>query len=147
VTARVPRPAVAPSIGPATALRRAALPEVTREQVPQSERPVESLLESKSGSARGSETQIQPLLVKAKGIPAATGIPGRTWRALNAAGLCPRARKVGGRRYWSSDELRAWVAAGCPNRERWESMSAVASTPPPPRGSTDKTTRRTGGRR
>lgn len=42
--------------------------------------------------------------------------------ALNASGRLPRPVKLGRRTVWVADELRAWLAAGAPERSRWEAM-------------------------
>jgi prophage regulatory protein len=46
----------------------------------------------------------------------------RTWRTWDAAGKIPKPIRVGRAMYWRPEELKAWVAAGCPNRETWEAM-------------------------
>jgi prophage regulatory protein len=46
----------------------------------------------------------------------------RTWRTWDAAGRIPKPIRVGRAMYWRPEELKAWVAAGCPNRETWEAM-------------------------
>ena len=43
----------------------------------------------------------------------------RTVRRLDSAGKLPRGIKVGGLKRWRLDELAAWIAAGCPPRDRW----------------------------
>jgi predicted DNA-binding transcriptional regulator AlpA len=48
----------------------------------------------------------------------------RTWRTWDAAGLIPRPIRIGRSTLWRADELRAWVAAGCPKRRDWESMQS-----------------------
>jgi hypothetical protein len=45
-----------------------------------------------------------------------------TWQRDDAAGLVPAPIKLAGATLWSVDELRAWVAAGCPPRDAWERM-------------------------
>jgi hypothetical protein len=46
----------------------------------------------------------------------------RTWRAWDATGKIPRAIRIGHKVFWRPDELRAWVAAGCPERATWVAM-------------------------
>jgi predicted DNA-binding transcriptional regulator AlpA len=46
----------------------------------------------------------------------------RTWRSWDAAGKIPKPMRIGRATYWRPEELRAWVAAGCPDRETWEAM-------------------------
>jgi predicted DNA-binding transcriptional regulator AlpA len=45
----------------------------------------------------------------------------RTWRSWDAAGVIPRPVHIGRSTLWRVDELREWVAAGCPRRQEWES--------------------------
>ena len=59
---------------------------------------------------------VEPLLV--------CGISGRSWQRMHAAGETPGPVRCGSRRRWRLDELREWAAAGCPSRERWETMNA-----------------------
>jgi len=61
-----------------------------------------------------------PLLVSAKAAAAACGKSLRTWRAWDAAGWIPRPVRIARSTLWSTDELRAWVNAGCPRRAEWE---------------------------
>lgn len=44
----------------------------------------------------------------------------RTWRTWDAAGWIPRPVRIGRSTLWRADELREWVAAGCPRRQEWE---------------------------
>jgi prophage regulatory protein len=46
----------------------------------------------------------------------------RTWRTWHAYGKVPAPVCIGRSQYWRLDELKAWVAAGCPDRETWESL-------------------------
>lgn len=46
----------------------------------------------------------------------------RTWRSWDAAGVIPRPVHIGRSTMWRIDELREWVAAGCPRRQEWESQ-------------------------
>ena len=46
----------------------------------------------------------------------------RTWRTWDAAGQIPKPLRIGHATYWRPEELKAWVAAGCPDRETWESL-------------------------
>jgi len=60
------------------------------------------------------------LLVTAKQAARMCGKSLRTWRAWDASGWIPRPVRIGRSTLWRLDELRAWVAAGCPRREEWE---------------------------
>ena len=64
--------------------------------------------------------QTMGLLVNAKQAAKMCAKSLRTWRSWDAGGLIPRPVRIGRSTLWSVDELRAWVAAGCPRREEWE---------------------------
>lgn len=70
----------------------------------------------------GSKNEAQPdtLLVTAKQAAMLCSKSLRTWRTWDAAGRIPRPVRVGRSTLWRADELRAWVAAGCPRRPEWE---------------------------
>ncbi|WP_437202245.1 helix-turn-helix transcriptional regulator [Planctomicrobium sp. SH664] len=44
--------------------------------------------------------------------------------ALNATGRLPRPIRLGRAVRWNAEELRAWLAAGAPSRDRWEILRA-----------------------
>jgi len=41
-------------------------------------------------------------------------------RRMDAGGRLPRAIRFGGNTRWRADEIREWIAAGCPSRKTWE---------------------------
>jgi len=48
---------------------------------------------------------------------------GRTkFLALDRSGRLPRPRRLGRAVLWDATELRAWFAAGCPERGRWAAL-------------------------
>lgn len=61
-----------------------------------------------------------PLLLDAKDAARLCGVSARTWWSLHAAGRCPLPVRLNRRTLWRRDELAAWIAAGCPARDRWE---------------------------
>jgi predicted DNA-binding transcriptional regulator AlpA len=71
------------------------------------------------GGAR-SATERSPLLVTARQAAAMCGKSLRTWRSWDAAGRIPRPVRICRSTMWRVDELRRWVAAGCPRRDEWE---------------------------
>jgi predicted DNA-binding transcriptional regulator AlpA len=65
---------------------------------------------------------LQPLQVSAKVAAPLAGVSVATWWRLHAAGKVPAPAKLGGRTLWRVDELREWVAAGCPARAVWDAQ-------------------------
>lgn len=61
-----------------------------------------------------------PLLLTAKQASSMCGKSLRTWRTWDSAGWIPQPVRIGRSTLWRADELREWVAAGCPRREEWE---------------------------
>ncbi len=64
------------------------------------------------------------LALAARDVARLLGISERHLWSLNASGNCPRPIRMGRSVRWRRDELKAWVAAGCPSRENWEAMEA-----------------------
>lgn len=52
------------------------------------------------------------------------GLSVRTIRRLDASGKLPQPVKIGGAVRWRREEINAWLAADCPDRQQWESMRA-----------------------
>jgi predicted DNA-binding transcriptional regulator AlpA len=65
------------------------------------------------------------LMLTAAEAAAACGFSLRTWWRLDSAGKIPAAVRLGRSKRWPSVTLREWVAAGCPDRKRWEAIKAV----------------------
>jgi predicted DNA-binding transcriptional regulator AlpA len=66
-------------------------------------------------------TDLAPLLVDAAGVGRLLGYSRATVFQLDSAGKLPRPlRPTGHDPRWRIDELRAWVAGGCPRRDLWE---------------------------
>jgi prophage regulatory protein len=69
----------------------------------------------------------QPLAVGANRLGEMLGVAERTIRRWNAAGKLPRPVKIGGAIRWRLDEIEAWLAAGCPDREHWEAIQQTTA--------------------
>lgn len=68
----------------------------------------------------------EPLLVCARDAARLCGLSVATWHRRVAAGLVPAAVRIGpGCVRWRVEELRAWIAAGCPDRRTWEATQAA----------------------
>jgi prophage regulatory protein len=64
----------------------------------------------------------EQLLLTAPQAAQLCGVALRTWRGWDVGGKIPRAITIGRSVFWRPDELRAWVAAGCPDRETWQTL-------------------------
>ena len=62
----------------------------------------------------------RPLLIPARIACSMCSKSLRTWRTWDAGGRIPRPVRIGRSTLWRTDELREWIAAGCPCREQWE---------------------------
>lgn len=78
------------------------------------------LADNRVTSELDRENAITTLLIQAKQAAALCGKSLRTWRTWDAAGWIPRPVRIGRSTLWRTDELRDWVAAGCPRRAEWE---------------------------
>lgn len=65
---------------------------------------------------------VEPLAVDAERAASLCGISVRHWWALHSSGRCPSPVRMGRAVRWRTDELRGWLAAGCPNRDAWQAM-------------------------
>ena len=62
----------------------------------------------------------QPLLLTAEDLAAELQVSLRSVRRLDLEGKLPEPVHVGGRLLrWRAAEVRDWVNAGCPRRDRW----------------------------
>ena len=67
-----------------------------------------------------STSQPETLLLTARQAAALCGKSLRPWRSWDASGLIPSPVRVRRSTFWRAEELRAWVQAGCPERQEWE---------------------------
>jgi len=66
-----------------------------------------------------SVNTMESLLVDSTEASRLCGISRTMWWSLHSAGRVPMPVRLGRRTLWSVEELRGWIAAGCPPRERW----------------------------
>lgn len=64
------------------------------------------------------------LALAAEEVAEALGISRAHVFRLASSGRLPRSFRLGRAVRWDKAELQAWVAAGAPNRDRWEEMRA-----------------------
>ena len=65
------------------------------------------------------------LLLSAAQAASLCGVGRSTWWRLHASGRVPSPVKLGSSTRWKAAEIRAWVDAGCPSRDRWEAMQVA----------------------
>jgi prophage regulatory protein len=66
-------------------------------------------------------------LLRAKELAKMLSISKRQIFRLNSSGKIPAPVRIGGAVRWRADECAAWVAAGAPDRKRWEQMKGGAT--------------------
>lgn len=49
----------------------------------------------------------------------------RTIYRLDSSGMIPKPIRLGGRPRWRRDEIEAWISAGMPSRETWETIRSL----------------------
>ena len=67
-------------------------------------------------------TESVHLALNAEEVAKLLSVSLRHIHALNASGRLPRPIRLGRSVRWRADELRDWLNAGCPARDRWEVM-------------------------
>ena len=63
------------------------------------------------------------LTVSAEEVAAMLGISPRHWWGLNAQGRTPEPIRLGRRSVWALAEIRNWIEAGCPPRDREQAVA------------------------
>jgi predicted DNA-binding transcriptional regulator AlpA len=63
--------------------------------------------------------------LNSKQAAALLGVARSTFLSQHSAGMTPRPVRIGRRTLWIAAELRAWLEAGCPSRERWEQQKVI----------------------
>jgi len=66
--------------------------------------------------------ELERLALPAAEVAKLLGISERHLWSLNSSGRLPQPVRLGRAVRWRTDELRAWLAAGAPERSRWETM-------------------------
>jgi predicted DNA-binding transcriptional regulator AlpA len=72
-------------------------------------------------------TDSERLALPAADVAKLLGISQRHLHNLNATGRLPRPIRLGRSTRWRVDELRDWLNAGCPARDKWELLRQEAT--------------------
>lgn len=70
-------------------------------------------------------TTTESMLIPAKEAWALCGLSKAAWYKAHASGKVPRPVKIGGATRWRRDELVRWIEAGCPARDKWDTMNGT----------------------
>lgn len=77
---------------------------------------------------RPTTAKCDRLVLAAPEVAELLGISERHLWSLHAAGRIPRPVALGRSRRWVIDEIREWLTAGSPARDKWEASRKEAST-------------------
>jgi predicted DNA-binding transcriptional regulator AlpA len=75
--------------------------------------------------ARKRRRRLSPLVVDARRLARLLCCGLRTVRTWDAGGRLPAPIRIGGRVVWRVAEIRAWLAAGAPDRQTWAAIRAA----------------------
>ena len=80
------------------------------------------MISNATKNTMSGEPATDVLLLRPADCARVLSISVRTLRTWDAAGLLPRAVRIGRNVRWAREELSRWVAAKSPARSRWEQM-------------------------
>jgi predicted DNA-binding transcriptional regulator AlpA len=87
--------------------------------------PIEALRDRPEvGRPASLAAAVEALLVDAKDAAALCGISPASWYRLKASGQTPASVKLGGSVRYRVEDLKRWVALGCPPRKEFEARRA-----------------------
>lgn len=72
------------------------------------------------GNTTREPAEVWPALLSVEKLANLLGVSKRTVHRYNSGETIPRPVSLGGVPRWRYDEIKAWIAAGCPDRNRWE---------------------------
>jgi predicted DNA-binding transcriptional regulator AlpA len=78
-----------------------------------------------AGHRQARAAAVEPLLVNTRQAAALCGIGRATWFRLKAMGKTPAPVMLAGRVLYRVEDLRLWVALGCPSRREFEARKAA----------------------
>jgi hypothetical protein len=75
----------------------------------------------------GLSAPVEPLLVDTDQAAACCGLGRATWFRAKAAGKTPAPVRILGKVLYRVDDLKLWVALGCPSRKEFEARKAASA--------------------
>jgi predicted DNA-binding transcriptional regulator AlpA len=80
-------------------------------------------IDANAAGSTATPSDSNKLAVDAKSAAAFCNLSRAQWWKLNSAGKVPKPIYLGSKSpRWVVEELRAWLAAGAPDRQRWQQM-------------------------
>jgi prophage regulatory protein len=79
-----------------------------------------------AGRPARKRRRLTPLVADARLLARLLRLGLRTVRRMDSSGELPAPLKIRGRVCWRLSEIRAWLRAGAPDRNRWAAMRAAA---------------------
>jgi hypothetical protein len=77
-------------------------------------------------SAARKGKSLRPLAVDARRLAKLLSLGLRTIRTMDAAEKLPAPFRCGNRKLWSVTEIKAWIAAGAPDRVTWDVLKKTS---------------------
>lgn len=78
--------------------------------------------EANSRPTKARKRPLKPALLRRPRAARFCDVSAPTWDRLDASGKIPAGKKLGGCKVWSRRELLAWIDAGMPDRDTWETI-------------------------
>jgi predicted DNA-binding transcriptional regulator AlpA len=80
-----------------------------------------------SGTSLVPDALAAVVLLDAKALARMLSCSVRHLRRLDALGDLPAPLRLGKLVRWRADEVRDWIAAGCPDRARWQALTRASA--------------------
>lgn len=80
------------------------------------------MMKSEVKTVNSSENLEESFLMTAEQAWRMCNLSKSAWYKARASNRIPAPVKIGGALRWRRDELKRWIAAGCPARTAWEKM-------------------------
>ena len=81
------------------------------------------MTDSANRNPANGRTAVPTLALSAEGSGTMFGVSRAQWWKLHSSGRIPQPVGLGSKApRWRVDELRAWLDAGCPDRQTWQRM-------------------------
>jgi len=83
---------------------------------------IHHLIGTRVMSTKQEPPETEPLLVTVVEVARLLSVSQRHVLGLHKNELMPKSIRLGHSTRWNINDIRRWIAAGCPDRKTWESM-------------------------